>query len=134
MGKDNDVKVAALLGTSQHAINQVKAGVDILVVSGTEAGGHCGSVSTMVLIPEVHKAIQPYGDVPILAAGGIATGRQMAAARSAGASGAWCGSVWLNNCLSEVPLVIKEKMVAATSSQTNQIKKQNRKALKTACV
>jgi len=86
MGKDNDVKVAALLGTAQHAINQVKAGVDILVVSGTEAGGHCGSVSTMVLIPEVHKAIQPYGDVPILAAGGIATGRQMAAAMSMGAS------------------------------------------------
>ena len=71
MGKQNDVKVAALLGTAQHAINQVKAGVDILVVSGTEAGGHCGSVSTMVLIPEVHKAIQPYGDVPILAAGGL---------------------------------------------------------------
>ena len=69
MGKDNNVKVAALLGTAQHAINQVKAGVDILVVSGTEAGGHCGSVSTMVLIPEVHEAIQPYGDVPILAAG-----------------------------------------------------------------
>ena len=55
MGKDNDVKVAALLGTAQHAINQVKAGVDILVVSGTEAGGHCGSVPTMVLIPEVHE-------------------------------------------------------------------------------
>jgi NAD(P)H-dependent flavin oxidoreductase YrpB (nitropropane dioxygenase family) len=118
MGKDNDVKVAALLGTAQHAINQVKAGVDILVVSGTEAGGHCGSVSTMVLIPEVHKAIQPHGDVPILAAGGIATGRQMAAAMSMGASGAWCGSVWLTTAESEVPPVIKEKMVAATSSQT----------------
>jgi NAD(P)H-dependent flavin oxidoreductase YrpB (nitropropane dioxygenase family) len=102
MGKDNNVKVAALLGTAQHAINQVKA----------------GSVSTMVLIPEVHQAIQPYGDVPILAAGGIATGRQMAAAMSMGASGAWCGSVWLTTAESEVPPVIKEKMVAATSSQT----------------
>jgi len=118
MGKDHDVKVAALLGTAQHAINQVKAGVDILVVSGTEAGGHCGSVPTMVLIPEVHEAIQPYGDVPILAAGGIATGRQMAAAMTMGASGAWCGSVWLTTVESEVPEVIKEKMVAATSSQT----------------
>ena len=98
MGKENDVKVAALLGTAQHAINQVKAGVDILVVSGTEAGGHCGSVSTMVLIPEVHKAIQPYGDVPILAAGGIVTGQQMAAAMAMGASGAWCGSVLVNYC------------------------------------
>ncbi len=118
MGKEKDVKVAALLGTAQHAINQVKAGVDILVVSGTEAGGHCGSVSTMVLIPEVHKAIQPYGDVPILAAGGIVTGQQMAAAMAMGASGAWCGSVWLTTVESEVPPVIKEKMVAANSSQT----------------
>jgi NAD(P)H-dependent flavin oxidoreductase YrpB (nitropropane dioxygenase family) len=118
MGKENDVKVAALLGTAQHAINQVKAGVDILVVSGTEAGGHCGSVSTMVLIPEVHKAIQPYGDVPILAAGGIVTGQQMAAAMAMGASGVWCGSVWLTTVESEVPPVIKEKMVAANSSQT----------------
>ena len=118
MGKDNDVKVADLLGTAQHAINQVKAGVDILVVSGTEAGGHCGSVSTMVLIPEVHEAIQPYGDVPILAAGGIVTGKQMAAAMSMGASGAWCGSVWLTTIESEVPNVIKQKMVEANSSQT----------------
>ena len=118
MGKDNNVKVAALLGTAQHAINQVKAGVDILVVSGTEAGGHCGSVPTMILIPEVHEAIQPYGDVPILAAGGIVTGKQMAAAMSMGASGAWCGSVWLTTIESEVDPVIKEKMIAANSSQT----------------
>ena len=118
MGKDNNCKVAALLGTAEHAINQVKAGVDILVVSGTEAGGHCGSVSTMVLIPEVHQAIQPYGDVPILAAGGIVTGKQMAAAMAMGASGAWCGSVWLTTIESEVEPVIKEKMVAANSSQT----------------
>ena len=118
MGKDNNVKVAALLGTAQHAINQVKAGVDILVVSGTEAGGHCGSVSTMVLIPEVYEAIQPYGDVPILAAGGIATGKQMAAAMSMGASGAWCGSVWLTTAESEVPPIIKQKMIEASSSQT----------------
>ena len=118
MGKDNDCKVAALLGTAEHAINQVKAGVDILVVSGTEAGGHCGSVSTMVLIPEVYQAIQPYGDVPILAAGGIVTGKQMAAAMAMGASGAWCGSVWLTTIESEVEPVIKEKMVAANSSQT----------------
>ena len=118
MGKDNDVKVAALLGTAQHAINQVEAGVDILVVSGTEAGGHCGSVSTMVLIPEVYEAIQPYGDVPILAAGGIVTGKQMAAAMTMGASGAWCGSVWLTTVESEIHPIVKEKMIAANSSQT----------------
>ena len=118
MGKENNCKVAALLGTAKHTINQVKAGVGILVVSGTEAGGHCGSVSTMVLIPEVHEAIQPYGDVPILAAGGIVTGKQMAAAMAMGASGAWCGSVWLTTIESEVDPIVKEKMVAANSSQT----------------
>ena len=118
MGKDNNVKVAALLGTAQHAINQVEAGVDILVVSGTEAGGHCGSVSTMVLIPEVYEAIQPYGDIPILAAGGIVTGKQMAAAMTMGASGAWCGSVWLTTVESEIHPIVKEKMIAANSSQT----------------
>ena len=118
MGKDNDVKVAALLGTAQHAINQVEAGVDILVVSGTEAGGHCGSVSTMVLIPEVYEAIQPYGDVPILAAGGIVTGKQMAAAMTMGASGAWCGSVWLTTVESEIHPIVKEKMLQASSSDT----------------
>ena len=72
----------------------------------------------MVLIPEVHQAIQPYGDVPILAAGGIVTGKQMAAAMAMGASGAWCGSVWLTTIESEVDPIVKEKMVAANSSQT----------------
>jgi len=78
MGKDNNVLVAALVGAKEHAIRQVQAGVDILVVSGTEGGGHCGSVSTMVLVPEVARAIRPIKEIPILAAGGIATGEQMA--------------------------------------------------------
>ena len=118
MGKDNDVKVAALLGTKEHAIAQVKAGVDILVVSGTEAGGHCGSVSTMVLVPEVHRAIQPYGDVPILAAGGIVTGEQMAASMVMGASGVWTASVWLTTAEAETHPIVKEKMLQASSSDT----------------
>lgn len=116
--KEHGVPVAALLGTKQHAINQVQAGVDILVVAGGEAGGHTGKVSTMVLVPEVYEAIQPYGDVPILAAGGIATGTQMAAAMAMGAEGAWCGSVWLTTTEAETSPVVKEKMVAASSSDT----------------
>ena len=106
------------MGAKEHAIRQVQAGVDVLVVSGTEGGGHCGSVSTMVLVPEVYEAIQPYGDVPILAAGGIATGRQMAAAMAMGAEGAWTGSVWLVTTEAETAPVVKEKMLAASSSQT----------------
>lgn len=118
MGKERGVAVAALLGTREHAIAQVQAGVDLLVVAGGEAGGHTGKVSTMVLVPEVYDAIKPHGDVPILAAGGIATGRQMAAAMSMGAEGAWCGSVWLTTVEAETSDVVKEKMLAASSSDT----------------
>ena len=118
MGKEKGVKVAALLGAKEHAIRQVQAGVDILVVSGTEGGGHCGSVSTMVLIPEVKRAIKGYRDVPILAAGGIATGEQMAGIMAMGADGAWCASVFLPTTDAETSENIKEKMVNASSSQT----------------
>ena len=95
MGKDNGVAVAALVGAKEHAIKQVEAGVDLVVVSGTEGGGHCGSVSTMVLVPEVRRALKPYGNIPILAAGGIATGEQMAGIMAMGADGVWCASVFL---------------------------------------
>jgi len=71
LGKKHGVPVAALVGAKEHAIRQVNAGVDILVVQGTEAGGHCGEVSTLVLVPEVLKAIRPIRDVPVLAAGGL---------------------------------------------------------------
>ena len=118
MGKANNVKVAALLGAKEHAIKQVQAGVDVLVVSGTEGGGHCGSVSTMVLIPEVKRAIKDLGDVPILAAGGIATGEQMAGIMTMGADGVWCASVFLPTTEAETSENIKEKMIQATSSQT----------------
>jgi NAD(P)H-dependent flavin oxidoreductase YrpB (nitropropane dioxygenase family) len=118
MGKERGVPVAALVGSTRHAVKQVQAGVDILIVSGTEGGGHCGSVSTMVLVPEVYEAIRPHSDVPILAAGGIVTGRQMAAAMSMGADGAWTGSVWLTTTEAETSPPIKEKMLAASSSDT----------------
>ncbi len=113
--KSRDVPVAALVGTSVHAVAQVAAGVDILVAAGGEAGGHCGDVSTMVLIPEV---VSVADDTPVLAAGGIVTGRQMAAAMAMGAAGAWCGSVWLTTVEAEPSPVIKEKLMSATSSDT----------------
>src|SRR5207342_2994266 len=111
MGRTHDVPVAALIGSKEHALRQVAAGVDILVAQGTEAGGHCGEVSTMVLVPEVIKAIKPIRDVPVLAAGGIVTGRQMAACMAMGAAGAWTGSVWLTTKEAETPPVIKEKYI-----------------------
>lgn len=117
-GKSAGVKVAALVGAKEHAIKQVEAGVDILVVAGGEAGGHCGEVSTLVLVPEVADAIKPYGETPILAAGGIVTGRQMAACMAMGASGAWTGSVWLTTMEAETSPVVKTKMLAASSRHT----------------
>jgi NAD(P)H-dependent flavin oxidoreductase YrpB (nitropropane dioxygenase family) len=118
MGKEHDVAVAALVGAKEHAIRQVNAGVDILVVAGGEAGGHCGDVSTLVLVPEVCDAVRPVSDVPILAAGGIVTGRQMAACMAMGADGAWTGSVWLTTAEAETNPVVKEKMLQASSRDT----------------
>ena len=118
MGKQNNVPVAALVGAKQHAVKQAEAGVDIIVASGTEGGGHCGSVSTMVLVPEIRRALKPYGNVPILAAGGICTGEQMAGIMAMGADGVWCASVFLPTSDSETSDNIKEKLVAASSSHT----------------
>ncbi len=119
LGRQHGVPVAALVGAKEHAAAQVNAGVDILVVAGGEAGGHCGDVSTMVLIPEVARALKEIGsDVPILAAGGITTGEQMAASMAMGAAGAWCGSVWLTTAEAETNPVVKEKMLSASSRDT----------------
>ena len=115
MGKRHGVPVAALVGAKEHAIRQVNAGVDILVAQGTEAGGHCGEVSTMVLVPEIIKAIKPIRDLPVLAAGGIMTGAQMAACMAMGAAGAWTGSVWLATMESETSEIFREKMIEASS-------------------
>jgi NAD(P)H-dependent flavin oxidoreductase YrpB (nitropropane dioxygenase family) len=115
MGKTHGVPVAALVGAKEHAIRQVNAGVDILVVQGTEAGGHCGEVTTMVLVPEVLAAIKPIRDVPVLAAGGIMNGRQMAACMAMGAAGVWTGSVWLATVESETSEIFRQKMIEASS-------------------
>jgi NAD(P)H-dependent flavin oxidoreductase YrpB (nitropropane dioxygenase family) len=117
MGKERGVAVAALVGAKEHALRQVEAGVDILVVSGTEAGGHCGEVSTLVLVPEVCEAVKD-ADVAVLAAGGIVTGRQMAACMAMGAHGAWTGSMWLTTKEAETAPVVKQKFVQASSRDT----------------
>ena len=109
------VLVAALAGTKEHARRHAAAGVDLVVAQGTEAGGHTGEVATMVLVPEVVDAVAP---IPVLAAGGVARGRQIAAAFALGAEGVWCGSVWLTTDEAETPPVVKEKFLAATSSDT----------------
>jgi len=120
-GKERGIPVAALVGAREHAIKQVHAGVDLIIAQGTEAGGHCGEVSTLVLIPEVLEAISkvPGGkDIPVLAAGGIVTGRQMAACVAMGAAGAWTGSVWLTTDEAETASHTKQKMLTASSRDT----------------
>ena len=109
------VPVAALVGQPKHALRQIEAGVDLLIAQGTEAGGHTGTIATMVLTPEI---VDIAGGRPVLAAGGIASGRQMAAALALGAAGAWCGSVWLSSEEDVANQAIKAKFLQATSSDT----------------
>jgi NAD(P)H-dependent flavin oxidoreductase YrpB (nitropropane dioxygenase family) len=113
--RSRDVTVAALAGKVQHAERHVAAGVDLIVAQGYEAGGHTGEVATMVLVPEVVDAVAP---VPVVAAGGIGRGRQMAAALTLGATGVWCGSVWLTTQEAETHPVVKDRFLQARSDQT----------------
>jgi NAD(P)H-dependent flavin oxidoreductase YrpB (nitropropane dioxygenase family) len=106
----------ALVGARQHAERQVDLGVDVVVAQGTEAGGHCGEVSTMVLVPEVVDAV---GDrAHVLAAGGIADGRQMAAGLALCAEGVWTGTMWLTVTESETPPDVVENILNASSRDT----------------
>jgi NAD(P)H-dependent flavin oxidoreductase YrpB (nitropropane dioxygenase family) len=112
----HSVLVGALAGSKRHAEKQVAEGVDLIVAQGTEAGGHTGEISTMVLVPEVVDAVGP--DVPVLAAGGIGCGRQIAAALALGAQGAWTGSIWLTVAEAETQPHVVENLLAASSRDT----------------
>jgi NAD(P)H-dependent flavin oxidoreductase YrpB (nitropropane dioxygenase family) len=109
------VQVAALVGRADQARRQQAAGVDIIVAAGYEAGGHTGDISTLVLVPEVVDAVAPK---PVLAAGGIGSGRQMAAALALGAQGVWTGSIWLTTNENDWEPVMIERLLSATSGDT----------------
>src|SRR5205823_7355648 len=100
---------------SQHAQRHVNNGVDVIVAQGYEAGGHTGEIATMILIPEVVDAVAP---TPVLAAGGIGSGKQIAAALSLGAQGVWLGSLWLTTTESSAGSEVVERYLEATSSDT----------------
>ena len=92
MAREKGVKVMGLVGSVRNAHRQVAAGVDIIVAQGTEAGGHTGRIATMPLVPQVVDAVSP---LPVVAAGGIANGRGIAASLALGAEGAWMGTAFL---------------------------------------
>ncbi|WP_344242894.1 nitronate monooxygenase family protein [Actinocorallia libanotica] len=116
LAHEHGVKVAGLASSAHHALKQEAVGVDIIVAQGTEAGGHTGEVSTMVLIPDVVDAVGE--DTIVLAAGGIGRGRQVAAGMALGAEGAWTGSIWLTVEEADTPEQAIPKLLDATSRDT----------------
>jgi len=113
--KEEGRLLGALAGRPQHAQRHVNVGVDVIIAQGGEAGGHTGEIGSMVLIPEIVDAVAP---VPVLGAGGIGRGRQMAAAMALGAQGVWCGSVWLTTEEAETHPTVKKKFLDASSADT----------------
>jgi NAD(P)H-dependent flavin oxidoreductase YrpB (nitropropane dioxygenase family) len=108
-------KVAALCGSAYQALKHKDAGVDIVIAQGYEGGGHTGEIGSIILWPEVVKAIAP---TPMLAAGGIGSGPQVAAALSLGAAGVWTGSIWLAVKEAAGAIAQKESYLSATSRDT----------------
>ena len=97
--RDAGTKVMGLVGNVRNAARQVKAGVDVVVAQGTEAGGHTGRIAMMPLVPQIVEAVKP---LPVVAAGGIATGRGGAAALALGAQGVWLGTAFLTATESQI--------------------------------
>jgi NAD(P)H-dependent flavin oxidoreductase YrpB (nitropropane dioxygenase family) len=115
LAHEHGVKVAALCGSVQQAERHVNQGVDIVVAQGGEAGGHTGDVASLILWPDVVDAIAP---TPVLAAGGIGTGRQIAAALALGCEGVWTGSIWLTTTESDTGTMAMEKLLEAGARDT----------------
>jgi NAD(P)H-dependent flavin oxidoreductase YrpB (nitropropane dioxygenase family) len=113
---ERGMKVFGLVGKTRQAKRQLEAGVDGLIAQGYDAAGHTGSMGTFSIVPEV---VSIAGDTPIIAAGGVTTGRHLAAALCLGASGVWTGTLWLASRESDVDMIIKERLLAATAEDTN---------------
>jgi NAD(P)H-dependent flavin oxidoreductase YrpB (nitropropane dioxygenase family) len=113
---ERGIKVFGLVGKARQARRQLEAGVDAIIAQGYDAAGHTGAVGTFSIVPEVAAMA---GDTPIIAAGGVTTGRHLAAALCLGASGVWTGTLWLASRESDVDMIIKERLLGATVDDTS---------------
>lgn len=117
--REKGMKVGGMTGAGRHARKHIEAGADLVVAAGLEGAGHNSDVGTMVLVPEVVDAA---GDVPVLAAGGIANGRQIAAALALGAQGVWLGSAWLATVESDFDEASIGRILESSSHDTTRTK------------
>jgi len=111
----NGTKVLSLIGNVKNAKRVADAGADVVVAQGTEAGGHTGRIATFALVPQVLDAVAPK---PVIAAGGIADGRGLAAALAMGAIGVWCGTAFLVAEEANQPDLQKQRVLAAGDEDT----------------
>jgi len=109
------VKLVALVGAARQAARQIARGADMVVAQGYDAAGHTGGMGTFSIVPEVAAVA---GDVPVIAAGGVTTGRHLAAALCLGAVGVWAGTVWLASEESDVDPIVKQRILGATGADT----------------
>ncbi len=111
------MQVWAQVGKPRQAQRALEAGADVIIAAGYDAGGHSSQIGTFSIVPAV---VAVAGDTPVLAAGGVTTGRHLAAALCLGAAGVWTGSVWLTSRESDEDMLAKEMMLAATAEDTVQ--------------
>jgi NAD(P)H-dependent flavin oxidoreductase YrpB (nitropropane dioxygenase family) len=113
---ERGMKVFGLVGKTRQARRQIEAGVDGIIAQGYDAAGHTGAMGTFSIVPEV---VSIAGETPVIAAGGVTTGRHLAAALCLGAAGVWTGTLWLACRESDVDMIVKEKLLAASADDTS---------------
>ncbi|MAJ61241.1 MAG: hypothetical protein CBC48_15595 [bacterium TMED88] len=112
---ERGIKLVALVGSTRQAVRQIERGADMVVAQGYDAAGHTGGVGTFSLVPEI---VERAGDIPVIAAGGITTGRHLAAALCLGAAGVWTGTVWLTSEESDVDPIMKKRILDSAGEDT----------------
>lgn len=114
---DLGMQVWGLVGRPRQAKKQIEAGVDVIIAQGFDAAGHTGNIGTFSIVPQVVDAARGTG-IPVLAAGGVTTGRHLAAALVLGADGVWTGSAWLASPESNVNMPLKQRLIEAETDDT----------------